>query len=65
MTDLTARTNLGSNASDHSTTMLLKIGEGWAVCTRTAVPIILARFAHREAARSWQSGHEQRTRAAA
>ncbi|MCH2135657.1 MAG: hypothetical protein MK101_03630 [Phycisphaerales bacterium] len=45
--------------------MLLKIGAGWAVCTRTAVPIILARFSDRIDAVTWQRTHEQRVRPAA
>jgi hypothetical protein len=48
-----------------TTTMLLEIGAGWAVCTRTAVPIILARFPDRHAAQTWQQNHEQRIRTAA
>lgn len=48
-----------------ATTMLLKIGSGWAVCTRTAVPIILARFSDRDSAWAWQQDHEQRIRPAA
>jgi len=48
-----------------TTTMLLKIGAGWAVCTRTAVPIILARFPKHAAAYAWQQDHEQRIRPAA
>ena len=46
-------------------TLLLKIGSGWAVCTRTAVPIILARFDDRQAAYDWQCAHEARIRSAA
>ncbi len=46
-------------------TLLLKIGSGWAVCTRTAVPIILARFNDRAAAKAWQADHEARVRTAA
>ena len=46
-------------------TLLLKIGSGWAVCTLTAVPIILSRFENRDAAVQWQQGHEHRVRAAA
>jgi len=46
-------------------TLLLKIGSGWAVCTLTAVPIILSRFEDRDAAVQWQQGHEHRVRAAA
>jgi len=65
MTPTAPHTDPGSNPTGPAFTMLLKIGAGWAVCTRTAVPIILARFEHREAARTWQAGHEQRTRAAA
>lgn len=47
------------------TTMLLKIGSGWAICTRTAVPIILARFTERTSAMEWQQAHEARIRPAA
>ena len=54
-----------STTSTPSSTLLLKIGSGWAVCTRTAVPIILARFDDRDTARQWQEGHEQRVRTAA
>ncbi|MDP7029850.1 MAG: hypothetical protein QF733_06490 [Phycisphaerales bacterium] len=42
------------------TTMLLQVGSSWAVCSRTPVPIILARFAHRRDAAQWQSDHERR-----
>ncbi|MDP7069889.1 MAG: hypothetical protein QF561_00900 [Phycisphaerales bacterium] len=47
-------------------TMLLQIGSTWAVCTRTAVPVILARFPKRQDAVQWQADHEHRvgTRAA-
>ena len=47
-----------------TTTILLQIGIGWAVCTRTAVPIILARFPERATAHAWQQDHEQRCRLA-
>ena len=43
-------------------TMLLQIGTSWAVCTRTPVPIILARFPQREDAIRWQADHEARVR---
>jgi len=40
--------------------MILQIGTSWAVCTRTAVPVILARFPHRQEAVQWQQDHEAR-----
>lgn len=40
--------------------MVLQIGSSWAVCTRTAVPVILARFPHWQDAVLWQRDHEQR-----
>ncbi len=43
-------------------TMLLQIGASWAVCTRTPVPIILARFPQRQDALRWQTDHEARVR---
>lgn len=43
-------------------TMLLQIGTSWAVCTRTPVPIILARFPQRDQALCWQNDHEARVR---
>jgi hypothetical protein len=43
-------------------TMLLQIGTSWAVCTRTPVPIILARFPQRDQALRWQNDHEARVR---
>ncbi len=46
-------------------TMLLQIGTSWAVCTRTPVPIILARFPKRQDAVLWQSDHENRVNAKA
>ncbi|MDG2476395.1 MAG: hypothetical protein P8M32_00685 [Phycisphaerales bacterium] len=50
-----------TNVSDKAT-MLLQIGTSWAVCTRTPVPIILARFPQREDAIRWQADHEARVR---
>ncbi len=51
-------------ATDQNTanqnTMILQIGTSWAVCTRTAVPVILARFPHRQEAVQWQQDHEAR-----
>ncbi|MCP4838125.1 MAG: hypothetical protein GY894_02010 [Planctomycetes bacterium] len=41
-------------------TMLLQIGSSWAVCTRTPVPVILARFPKRQEAAQWQTDHESR-----
>lgn len=41
-------------------TMVLQVGAGWAVCTKTTVPVILARFEHRSEAAAWQSAHEAR-----
>jgi len=43
-------------------TMLLQIGTSWAVCTRTPVPVILARFPQREEAIRWQADHESRVK---
>jgi len=53
------------STSSDSTTMVLQIGTSWAVCTRTAVPVILARFAHRQEAIVWQRDHETRVTARA
>ena len=46
--------------STNTTTMLLQIGSSWAVCSRTSVPVILARFENRSQASQWQSDHEAR-----
>lgn len=54
-----------STSTTPRNTLLLKIGSGWAVCTLTAVPIILSRFEDRDTAVQWQQGHEERVRAAA
>jgi hypothetical protein len=50
-----------------TSTMLLQLGKNWAVCTRSAIPIILERFSSRAEAMEWQQYHEARlarTRAA-
>ena len=41
-------------------TMLIQLGNSWAVCTRSAVPVILERFETRSEAMEWQQYHEAR-----
>ena len=41
-------------------TMLIQLGNSWAVCTRSAVPVILERFEARSEAMEWQQYHEAR-----
>jgi len=48
--------------SSDKATMLLQIGNTWAVCTRTPVPVILARFPQRLEAVRWQQDYEARIR---
>ncbi|MDP6890991.1 MAG: hypothetical protein QF471_06645 [Phycisphaerales bacterium] len=50
------------SSTSEKSTMLLQIGTSWAVCTRTPVPIILARFPQRPDAVRWQQDHEARVR---
>ncbi len=50
------------SSTSEKATMLLQIGNSWAVCTRTPVPIILARFPQRLDAVRWQQDHEARVR---
>ena len=52
-------------SSEAQSTLLLQIADSWAVCTRTPVPIILARFSTRDEAVRWQWGHESRRAATA
>ena len=54
--------NETTSQGTNNTTMLLQIGSSWAVCSRTPVPVILARFKNRREASQWQCDHEARVR---
>jgi hypothetical protein len=57
---MTMQTNETTARFTTNTTMLLQIGSSWAVCSRTPVPVILARFDNRADASQWQCDHERR-----